>query len=344
MAIDIPESPVATLVPGLKNPTGNLGPGAVGPEGITGNNPITSGGVNATIRASQQNIAGLNINRYLTETTKYYMSLAIGDYGRQDIFTITPIVSTTDAIILPLPLKIVDHHGVTFDETPLGPFLGESAEAITTGMNKVNSVLKTNWTATDVLSAAAGAVGSGIVDVAIGAAGSAIPPGISNIASAIGYSPNQFLTILLRGPQYKRFDFSWNFSPRNIGESQRLNQILNRLHNAAAPSLSFTNILFKFPKIFQISFMPNSQYLVKFKPAALTDIITDYTGAGQPSFYRQMDSGSGLNAPTHVNVTLRFLELEFWLSGNWQNSTSPTDTHNTNAGDNTNILGGTLTS
>src|SRR5262249_6682050 len=145
------------------------------------------------------------------------------------------------------------------------------------------------------------------------------------LSAATSYSPNQFLTVLLEGPRYKRFQMQWLLSPRNPTESKNLNLILNRLRNAASPSLAANNLLFKFPKIFQLVLQPNSQYVVKFKPAVVENIVIEYTAAGAPSFFRP--GNDGISAPTHIGLTLALLELEFWLAGNFQDNNDPLDVH-----------------
>ena len=51
-----------------------------------------------------------------------------------------------------------------------------------------------------------------------------------------------------------------------------------------------------------ISFKP-SGYLFKLKPCAIIAVQVDYTGAGQPSFFKS-------GAPTIVNLTLQLKEYQ----------------------------------
>jgi hypothetical protein len=248
--------------------------------------------------------ATVNSMTYLASQPKYYFQLWIGDYSRGSAFTTTTI-DTKDGITLPLPSNIVDNHGVQYDQSPLGVFIG-------TGLNEY---LKTTKSATDLIGAAIT---------------SSIPGSIGGPLSTVtGYSPNQFLTILLRGPQYKTHSFNWNLAPRNAIEARNLKNIIRKLHNSAAPSVVEAGFLFKFPKIFQLAFMPNSQYLLKFKPAVLTGITVDYTSGGAPSFLRALNdpASGGVNPPSHVALSMKFLELEFWLQNDFSDSADPFDVH-----------------
>ncbi len=62
----------------------------------------------------------------------------------------------------------------------------------------------------------------------------------------------------------------------------------------------------EYPRIFEIQLHPDS-HLFKFKRCALTEMQTDFTGAGQPSFF------AGTQAPTSYTLTLHFTELDLWF-------------------------------
>lgn len=262
-----------------------------------------------TIPGVLDSSVGVSQLQYLTFNPKYFMVIYIGDIQRSSLITVNT-VNITDAIILPLPERLQDHHGINYQESPLGVFLGGG----------LNSYYQSDFAA--ALGATATAVGQFV-------AGGANSPLTGGIQTLTNYAPNQFLTILLQGPQYKKHSFTWNFSPRNFGEADRLRKIINKLHNSAAPNIVQSLPLFKFPKVFQIAFMPNSKFLYKFKTAVLRDISIDYSGNG-PSFHRSGDGstdGSG-NAPTNIIMKLDFWELAFWISGNWTDSNDPIDVNN----------------
>jgi hypothetical protein len=84
-----------------------------------------------------------------------------------------------------------------------------------------------------------------------------------------------------------------------------------------APGLALSGAIFTFPKIFQISFSPNPIYMYKFKPAVLEGLTVNYAPGGQPSFYRASGETDGQNPPEGLDIAMQFLELEYWLNGDF---------------------------
>ena len=276
--------------------------------------------VKTVIQNSTQNATIINQYQYLSENPKYYLSMNVGDYSRTtgaQSFT-APTISTSTGIIMPLPKNILDHYQVNYAKSPLGAVLGEGTEQF----------LQTQKAASSVVDSTIAAIGGGLAGVVAGTVNAILPVG------AAGYAPNQFLTIMLQGPEYKQFQLSWDLSPRNVGESNRLNIILNFLKNSAAPGITLGGLYFTFPQIFQLAYWPNPQYLIKFKPAVLVDVNVSYSPTGAPAFFRGStqlgtdQSGNPLSGPTHIGLSLTFLELEFWLKGEWRNTNSFIDVEN----------------
>lgn len=199
-------------------------------------------------------------------------------------------------IRLPLPIGLIDNHIVDYEEQPL------------------NQVLSGAISLTDI-----------------------------NIArSKLGYSPNSILTIFLKGPKYKRYQLSWRVSPKNPAEARSLQQIVLLLNNSMSPDITVASLFglgllswFKFPKVFFPEIHPNSQYMYKFKPAVLENFVVNYTPGGQAAFYRESNqtkltggtSGDGNgNAPEGLEIQMQFLELEYWLAGDFKDNNNPRDT------------------
>ena len=62
-------------------------------------------------------------------------------------------------------------------------------------------------------------------------------PGSNIVKNSLGIAPNQMMVILLKGPTYKRFEFTWRFSPRTGKEAKTLNTIIRVLNNGISPGL-----------------------------------------------------------------------------------------------------------
>jgi len=270
--------------------------------------------------AKLREIAALN---YLDELPKYYFRLQIGTYNRQNL-NVKGSFDTELTMNLPLPKDLSDTQLVVFDQTPLNPILGN---ALNVGYNA--SVSAQGEAATkNVKDNVMNSIGGGAI-----AATTLLPGGAGFIANTglglAGYSPNQFLTILLRGPQYKQYSFEWDLAPKSVNETISLCTMLTSLKNASAPGYAGGGAFFRFPKIFKLALMPNSGLMYKFKPSVMTRIIVDYAGGGAPAFRRSMSTKSNGedNAPAIYRLHLTFTELEFWLNGNYNLSTDPDDVY-----------------
>lgn len=258
--------------------------------------------------------------QYPQDIPKYYTILEISDYTRNDLMTIGA-TKVENVVVLPLPGIMIDNQQVDYEEKPLNAFgaIGQGA----TNLKNLGAAGDGVGGAADNSGGAiatAGAFATGGVAKGVGGILNQVIPGASKLVGSgtdalravTGYTPNQFLTILLKGPRYKRPTLSWILAPRNQKEAKDIQQIILALNQAMSPVLAAGGFLFGFPKIFQIGFMPNSAMLFKFKPAVLTDCQVNYTPVGQPAFFRQT-SDFLENAPAAVEIKLQFLELEFWL-------------------------------
>jgi hypothetical protein len=123
-----------------------------------------------------------------------------------------------------------------------------------------------------------------------------------------GFTTNELMVVLLKGPTFKQFELTWKLAPKNADDSDFLREIIRVLNEAMAPRMEYAGAIFKFPSIFQLSFTPNHHQLYRFKPAVLKSFVANYSSGGQPAFYKATD------APESVELRMTFLELEYWLS------------------------------
>jgi hypothetical protein len=226
---------------------------------------------------------------------RYYMTLGASDYKRVDLFKTQ--LNQTGIIKLPLPLQMIDASGVSYEQKELGSGIGGVTNQ---GLNALRGG------SDSFLNSLGSIVGSSLQSNIQSATG--IP--VADINQVLtGLAPNQFLTVLLKGPQYKKHQFVWKMSPRNKQESENLRKIIAYLNEAKAPGVVASGQFFTFPKIFQLSFAPNQHMLYRFLPAVIEHMVVNYAPSGSPAFYH------GSEAPDSVELSLSFLELEFWLSG-----------------------------
>jgi len=224
------------------------------------------------------------------EEIKYFVNLQYSKYSRQSPQRVG--FSRIGSIYLPLPAQgMTDTHEVDYIEETMG--------LVGTASTIIQNLFGT---------------GSGSDDTIFGQLSGLFQrflTGVPGISSYLGASPNKFMTILLKGPRYKRHEFTWKLYPTSKAESLTIARIITQMNNAMAPGLSVEQLLFSFPYIFFMQYMPNAKYLYKFKPMVLESLSTNYAAPGVPSFYA--DPYKGENPPEMIEIRARFLELEYWL-------------------------------
>lgn len=144
---------------------------------------------------------------------------------------------------------------------------------------------------------------------------SRIGPGAAvagNFGSAIlGVRVNPYLFMYFQQPNYKEFSFSWTFAPNNARESQSLANIINQFKSNSLPAFGY--LLMDYPNIALIKIHPSDMLgNLKFKPCAVTSVLVDYTGSGPSFFKNRQGSASSSGAPTVVNLTVNFKEIQLW--------------------------------
>jgi hypothetical protein len=323
---------------GLSNAGENVSTGTV--ARVVGNGPYSPPTATSWIRQRLVDDQQLNTLQFPGDLPKYYTRLGLSKYTR-----INPsrgaVLTPSDFILLPLPLQLMDNQGVSYEEQQLGPTLGTVANMGSAAADRIKNIMSaTPPSISDpaslskygalIASELGGLVGDGANALVkqgpdfLAAQARQAAGNIGAVADTVlGYSPNQFLTILLKGPMYKRNEFTWKLSPRSPMEARAINQIVRRLNNAMAPGITGGGYFFSFPSLFSVSFMPNSQYLFKMKPAVLENMVINYTPGGRNGFLRADATTSGLNAPETVEIRVRFLELEYWLQGDFIEDNDP---------------------
>lgn len=194
-----------------------------------------------------------------------------------------------ETVLLPIPRKLNDNEVILWEE-----FSG-TAQVAGGAQNVAQSLgMSSGWV---------GALVSGI--------GSAAP--FAQIQSGQAVNPFQFM--MYKRPNFKEHTLQWQLAPNTKQESETLMKIINTMKKAALPSVSAGNMplgdfLQKYPKMAMVQFRPN-KYLYVIKPCAIISVQVDYTGAGNPSFFKS-------GAPTIVNLTLQLKEMQLWSQENYE--------------------------
>lgn len=121
---------------------------------------------------------------------------------------------------------------------------------------------------------------------------------------------NPNLELLFKSVNLRKFNYTFNFTPRTRQESETVKGIIRTLKRRMAPKSTTTvdsgrGLFIGAPDVFQLTFRRGSAvhpFLNSHKICALTDMQVNYTGTGA---YATYDDAT----PVQVNVTATFSEL-----------------------------------
>lgn len=158
---------------------------------------------------------------------------------------------------------------------------------------KINDVQTVVWEQASIVSAALGVSGS--------LQGASQAGAIAGAASGIRLNPA--LLMMFKEPNFKEWNLQWTLAPNSKSETDTVNNIIKTFKRQMSPGTS--GPFYTYPSLAIVNFFSGGDYLPKLKPAAIMAVQTDFTGAGQPSFFE----GGG---PTVVSFTVSLREVQLW--------------------------------
>mgnify|MGYP003348721821 CR=1 FL=1 len=163
---------------------------------------------------------------------------------------------------------------------------------------KINDVQTVVWEEASMVSAALGA--------------SNTLQGLSTAGAfagaAVNLRLNPALIMMFKQPNFKEWNFQWTLAANSPDESQTIADIVREFKRNMSPTKAGAGGMFYgYPAVARVSFNPNERFLTRLKPAAIMAVQTDFTAAGQPSFFNN-------GAPTIVNLTVSMRETELWTA------------------------------
>lgn len=221
-----------------------------------------------------------------------------------------------DTCFLYMPHKINNLSLQSYDTPSLlfAAILGQSAKALGSG---VSNILEGDLGAAggDLMNIVS-SMGPAMMRKAIGALDSvASVIGIDTELEAaatqlLGQTINPRKELVYNAPELRTFEFSYEFYPRNVKESQMVESIIKLFRFHSAPSLSDNGNFLVPPSIFEIKFyqrtfnsVTENPFLLKVRDCALTEVNVDFTPNGTFSSF-------GNGAPTAITMSLTFKELD----------------------------------
>jgi hypothetical protein len=172
-----------------------------------------------------------------------------------------------------------------------GKGLGGLKEAITTGM--------------------AGAVKTGLkksVDAIADALGAGKPAQLYDKAMGIAINPHE--EMFFNKPNFRSFDYAFDFYPKNKLEMEDVNKIIMLFKYHMHPSIS-DNIHFKVPSEFEIHYAylgQENEYLNKISTCVLKNMDVAYGPEEQWSTFKPTNKGA---PPVTTKLTLKFEETQY---------------------------------
>ena len=203
------------------------------------------------------------------------------------------------SVVLPIPGGIRDQNSVSWSAGELNPAQALGAQAtiaaLSGGDSKVGDIIK---------GIADTASLKGVEDAAIKAlSGAATGAGQQLIQRQEGAVFNPNVELLFNKPNLRSFNFVFNLSPRNSGESSEVKKIIRLFKQGMAVRKTPRGVFLRSPLVFQITYINNTTNLNRFKEAALTDFSVDYTPNGAYSTFRD-------GTMTQYKITMRYQELD----------------------------------
>lgn len=227
-----------------------------------------------------------------------------------------------DNIILPVPNNLVDANGVDWGGSNMNEFqldaingLGSAMENLTLqgGAKEVMGTLQ-NLTSDLANSQETGnLITSSIAANIVNSFGGQVT--LSDVlARRNGVVLNPNMELLFRGPNLRKFQFTFQMSPRSGAEAVGIKNIIRVMKQNMMPKKTGgdgNGIFLKTPNIFQLSFRQGGSdhpFLFNMKPMCLTNMSVNYTATGT---YATYDAGEGIDpgVPVQLNMNLSFSEL-----------------------------------
>ena len=222
-----------------------------------------------------------------------------------------------EIIALPMPDSIVTDHSTMWSKAEGGLV----SASIAMGDNLLNS--KNLGDVASALGASAKAASLGAASGIAGLLESLDLEGAkTNLKLLTKRAPNPRNEFLFDGVNNRSFNLQWKFIPKSEAEAIKLRFILEKMKLYMYPELdqSSAGNFYLFPSMFDITFMHGAKendWLYRTSTCALTNLIINYTGAGQ------WIATNYNGAPFAWEVTMQFTEVEFLHRERFKNYSNP---------------------
>lgn len=220
----------------------------------------------------------------------------------KDVVT-TKYVKLQEMIGMPIPDSVIADHATVWSKEGGGWISGMASWADTLTTSKTSLSTDVEMVAKRAGLGALSGIGSIIDSVGLDGATTAL-----KIATKRTKNPRA--EFLFDGVNNRSFTFNWKLVPKSEEEWAAIYGIVERFKLYMYPELdvAMSGAFYIFPAVFDITFKSGENeniWLYRTTSCALTNMIVNYTGAGQ---WVAMEKN---NAPFALDLTLSFTEVEF---------------------------------
>ena len=221
---------------------------------------------------------------------------------------------TTDSIVLYMPAQLQANYAAGYKDNELGNNLGSIAGAVNQFINRAEAVGGTQ-AAKEAVPGVAGQIANAM-ERGMAKMGSALIGGdimgaydkISNRAM------NNFLETTFTGVNFRKFSYTWKFSPKNIKEVQTAEQIIRTFKFHMSPELPDDNQFGRYyvvPSEFDLFYMfrgDENTWMNKIHTCVLVNMDINYA-PNEYNTFRPIE-GRGGAPPTEIDMKLDFQETK----------------------------------
>jgi hypothetical protein len=273
--------------------------------------------------AANKTAFGSKLIMYPPDMRKYYINFAFGEYVRPNSYRQSTF-NINQHIALPMPSNLVTPMGVKLNSTELGGIVGAAAENIAAVIQEIgqrNQGPSTTMSTSEANQQLSNQTAGSLYNIAVPIAG-LIPAGSETLTQLVGAVPNPHITVLFQGVDLKTHQFTWRFAPKNVGESQTIQQIIREFKKRMLPNYKWgaANVL-GYPNMVQITLEPDMKdQLYIFKKCMISSVNVNYAPNGVPSFF------AGSKYPTVIEFSVSLQELEIHTSQDYGGKNGDTNT------------------
>lgn len=217
---------------------------------------------------------------------------------------------TNDAIILYMPPSILANYAAQYKNTELGANVGQAAGmASKADMSSVGGIV-------DLIKGAAGMGAHQVERAGLGAIGAALGGDLNSARDKLSNrAQNNFLEATFTGLDFRKFSFSWKFTPKSPQEAKQVQKIIKKFKFHMLPEIRGGDHgrWFTTPAEFDLFYMfrgDENTWINKIHTCVLLNMEVNYAPNGYQTFRPIEDPNNTGAPPTEIDMKLDFQETK----------------------------------